>query len=86
MMSKLTVQGNKQGKQYRPKIYQGKREDRQRITMTKVTTRPDTDLTLEIGECHLEVEVGIDRTMHRIIDRITEEDCSILTIIEMTVG
>ena len=54
--------------------------------MTEVATRSDTDLTVVIGECHLEVEVGVDRIMDRIIDRITEEDCSILTIIEITLG
>ena len=31
-------------------------------------------------ECHLEVEVA----MYRIMDRIIEQDCSILTVIEMT--
>ena len=28
VMSKLTAQGEKQDKQFKPKIYQGKREDR----------------------------------------------------------
>ena len=50
--------------------------------MTKVTTTPETDLTVVIEECYLEVEVGMDRIIYRII----EEDCSILTIIEMTLG
>ena len=46
--------------------------------MTKVTTRPETDLTVVTEECHLEVEVSMDR--------IIEEYHSILTVIEMTLG
>ena len=46
--------------------------------MTKVTTRPDTDLTVVIEECLLEVELSMDR--------IIEEDHSILTSTEMTLG
>ena len=50
--------------------------------MTKVATRPDTDPTVVTGECHLEFELG----MGIIIGRIIEEDCSILTILEMYLG
>ena len=44
----------------------------------KVITRPDTDLTVVIGECHLAVEL--------VMNRIIEEDPSRLIIIEMTIG
>ena len=54
--------------------------------MTKVSSRLDTGLTVVTGKSHLEVEVGMDRIMDRIIDRIMEEDCCILTVIEMTLG
>ena len=46
--------------------------------MIKVGTRRDTDLTVVIEECHFGVELGMDR--------IIEEDCSMLIIIEMTLG
>ena len=48
--------------------------------MTKVTTRPEIDLTVVTEECHF--EVGMGRTTERII----EEDCNRLTVIEMTLG
>ena len=40
MISKLTAQGSKQDKQFKPKIYQGKRGDRWSITITEVITTP----------------------------------------------
>ena len=43
---------------------------------------PEIDIIVVIGEHHLEVGVG----MYRIMDRITVEDCSILTVIGMTLG
>ena len=82
MMNKLTTQAINKMKSSSLKYIKEKREDIQNITMTKVTTGPETDLTVVIGECHLVVEVG----MYRIMDRIIEEDCSMLTGIEMTLG
>ena len=72
MMSKLTAQGNKQDKQFKCKIYQGKKRGQTKITRTKVITRPEIDLTVVVEECHLEVEVGMNRFI--------EEDCSKLTV------
>ena len=46
--------------------------------MIKVIIRIDTDQIVEIGECHLEVELSMDR--------IIEEGHNMLTIIEMTLG
>ena len=78
MISKLTAQGNNQNKQFQPKIYQGTGECRQRVTMIEVITKIDTDLTVVIGECHLGVELSMDK--------IIEEGCNMLTIIEITSG
>ena len=61
-----------------PQYIKGKREDRQRITMIKVSTRIDTDLTVVIEECHLEVELCMGR--------IIEGDHNMLIIIEVTLG
>ena len=44
--------------------------------MTELSTRTDTYLTVVIQDCHLEVELGMDR--------IIEQDCTMLIIIEMT--
>ena len=46
--------------------------------MIRVIIRIDTDQKVEIGECHLGVELSMDR--------IIEEDHNMLTIIEMTLG
>ena len=46
--------------------------------MIRVTIRIDTDQIMEIGECHLEVELSMDR--------IIEEGHNMLIIIEMTLG
>ena len=46
--------------------------------MIKVSTRIDTDLTVVIEECYLEVELGMNR--------IIEEGHSMLIVIEMTLG
>ena len=46
--------------------------------MIKVITRIETDLTVVIGECHLGVQLGMDR--------IIEEGCNMLIIIEITLG
>ena len=37
-----------------------KREDRQSLTMTKVTTRLEIGLAVVMEECHLQITVGVD--------------------------
>ena len=49
-----------------------------------VTTRKEIDLIVVIGECHLEVEADLYKTMDRITDRIIEGDHK--TVIEITSG
>ena len=71
MMSKLTALGNNQNKQF-------KQGDKQGITMIKAIIRIDTGKIVVIGEYHLGVELSMDR--------IIEEDCNMLIIIEMTLG
>ena len=78
MMSKLTAKSNNQNKQYKPKIYHGKREDKQEIITIKAIITVDTDQIVVIGEFHLGVELSMDR--------IIEEGCNMLKIIEMTLG
>ena len=46
--------------------------------MIKVIIRIDRVQIMEIGECHLGVEVSMDR--------IIEKGCNMLTIMEMTLG
>ena len=76
-MHELTAQGNNQNKKFKPKFIKAKGEDKQEI-MIKVIIRIDTDQIVEIEECHLEVKL--------IMDKIIEEDCNMLIIIEMTLG
>ena len=52
--------------------------------MTKVTTRPEIDLIVVIGDNHLEMKVGMYRIMERTIDRIIGVDGK--TVMEMTLG
>ena len=78
MISKLTAQGSNQNKPFKPKIYQGKGRGQKGIIMIKAIIRIDTDQIVEIGECHLGIELNMDR--------IIEEGHNILTIIEMTSG
>ena len=59
-----------------PKCIKARGEDKQGIIMIKVIIRIDTDQIVEIGECHLEVELNIDRNI--------KEGCNMLTIKEMT--
>ena len=59
-----------------------KREDRQRMTMTKVTDGLEIDLAVVIEECHLDIEAEVDS--YRTMDRIIERDCKTTT--EMTIG
>ena len=46
--------------------------------MIKANIKIDTGQIVEIGECHLEVELSMDR--------IIEECCNMITIIEVTLG
>ena len=46
--------------------------------MIKVNIKIDTDQTVEIGECHIEVELSMDR--------IIEEGCNMIKITEVTLG
>ena len=78
MMSKLTAQDSNNIKPFKPKTYQGKRRGKTRIIMIRVIIRIETDHIVEIGECHLGVEVNADRFI--------EEDCNMLKIIEITLG
>ena len=60
MMSKLIAHGNNQNKQFKPQMYQVG-EDRQEIIMNKLIIAIGIDQIVEIGECHLEVEVSTDK-------------------------
>ena len=55
-----------------------KAQDKQRNTMIRGITRIVTGQIVVIGECHLGVELGVDR--------IIEEGCNMLITIEMTSG
>ena len=59
-----------------PNFIKAQGEDKQEIIMIRVIIRIDTDQIVEIGECHLEIELS----MYRII----EEGHNMLRIIEMT--
>ena len=78
MIRKLTAQGSNQNKLFKPEIYQGKRRGKTRNYSDQGKYKIDTDQIVEIGECHLEVELSMDRTI--------EESRDVLTIIEMTLG
>ena len=78
MMTKLTAQGSNQNRPFNSKIIKAKGEDKQEIIMIKANINIDTDQIVEIGECHLEVELSTDR--------IIEEGCNMSTIIEVMLG
>ena len=78
MMSKLTAQSNTQNKQFKPKCLQAKGEEKQENIMIKVIIKIVIDQTVEIGEHHSEVEVGMNR--------IIEGGCNMSMLIEMTLG
>ena len=66
MMSTLTTQDDGQNKQFNPKIYQGKKEDRKEFSMTDIimtreTIRIGLDQIAEIGEFHLVVGYSVDK-------------------------
>ena len=46
--------------------------------MIKINMKIDTDQTVEIGECHIEVEPSMDKTI--------EEGCTMIKITEVTLG
>ena len=65
MLSKLTAQGDKQNKQFKPKIYQGLRRGQMRnfiinIIMTKEIIGIDIDQTVGIEEVYLVVGCNVD--------------------------
>ena len=60
------------------KFIKAKGEDKYEIIMIKVIIKIGTDQIVEIEECHLEVELSMDR--------IIVEGSNMLTIIEMTLG
>ena len=62
---------------FKPNIYQGK-EDKLEIIITKIDIKVGIDKTVMIGECHIEVEVSMDK--------ITEEVCDMIKIIEVILG
>ena len=76
--SKLTAQGNNQNKPFKPKIYQGKRKGQTRDYYDQGNYQNSyrSNRDRRIGECHLGVELNIDR--------IIGEGHNMLRIIEMT--
>ena len=46
--------------------------------MIKIDIKIDTDQTVEIGECHTEVELSMDK--------IIEKSCSMIRTTEVTLG
>ena len=61
MMSKLTAQGSSQNRSFKPKIYHGKGEDRLEIIIIRIDIKVDRDQIVMIGECHIEVELRMDK-------------------------
>ena len=81
-IDKLTAQGNKPDKQFKSKIYQGKKRG-----MMKHNYHQGNYLTrngLHSGNSRMSLEIWV--VLDRIINRIIEEDCSILIVTEMTSG
>ena len=67
MVNKLTVQGSSQNRSFKPNIYQGKIEDNLEIIMIKIDIKIDTDQTVKIEECHIEVELSMDKTIEEVV-------------------
>ena len=61
-----------------PKFIKAKVEEKQGTIMIRVINRIYTDQIVEIGECHLELKLSMDR--------IIEESHNMLTVLEMTLG
>ena len=78
MMGKLPAQGSSQNRPFIPKIYQGKKRGQAEIIMIKKDFKMDIDETVEIGECHAQVELSMDKIM--------EEGCSMIKIMDVTPG
>ena len=79
MKSNLTAQGSNQNKLFKPKIYQGKMRGQTRnYCVFKVIIRIDSNQIMDIVECHLEVELSMDK--------VIEEGGNMLTIIETILG
>ena len=77
-MSKLTAQGNNQNKQFKPKIYHGKRRGQTRNYYDQGIIKIGIDQIVEIGKYHSWVEVSMDR--------IIEECHNMSMLIEVTLG
>ena len=78
MMSKLTAQDSSLKRPINQKFIKVKGEDNLEIIMIKIDIKIHTVQTVEIGECHRETKLSIDRTI--------EEGCSTVKIIEVTLG
>ena len=78
MMSKLTAQGNNLNKQFKPKIYQGKWRGQ-----TRDYYGQGNDQNKYISNSgDRSMSLGVELSM----DKITEEGCNMLIILEMTLG
>ena len=77
MVCKLTAQG-KRIYHLNLNFIQQKGEDKLEIIIIKIDIKVDIDPTVVIREFHTEVELSTDK--------ITEEDCSVMKIIEMILG
>ena len=73
-MSKLTAHSSNQNRPFKPYMKE-KGEDKLDIIIIKIDINVGIDQTVLIGECHIEVEVSMDK--------ITEEGCSMIKIIEV---
>ena len=76
MVSKLTAQAIVKIGHLNQRFIKAKGEDKLEIIMIKIDIKIDTDQTVEIGECHIEVESGLDKTI--------EEGHSMIKITEVT--
>ena len=64
MLSKLTAQDNKENQPFKPKIYQGKKRGQARNFYDQDRYQHiDIDQTVVIGECHIEVELSVDKIL-----------------------
>ena len=61
MMSELTVQGSNQNRPFKPKNCQDKRRGQSRNYYDQDRYQNDTDQTVGIEECHIDVELRMDK-------------------------
>ena len=61
-----------------PKYINVKGEDKLEIIIIKIDIKVGTEQTVVIGECHIEVQLSMDKS--------TEEGCSMMQIIEVILG